>query len=113
MRSSTSDPRRLGPADICLSSRGYWRGGEMFTFNVVRKQHGWAVQMGERMTMPFRSRDLAVREANRLADAIRGHGECAEVIVEAPDQAEPRPTYERSPSLALTVLVGGRWPGVQ
>jgi hypothetical protein len=42
--------------------------------------------MGERMVMPFRSRDLAVREATCLADAIRCHGECTEVIVES---AEP------------------------
>jgi len=58
----------------------------MITFNVVKERHGWAIRMGERMTMPFRSRDLAVREASRLADAIRCHGECTEVFVEG---AEP------------------------
>ena len=58
----------------------------MITFKVVKEQHGWAIRMGERMTMPFWSRDLAVREANRLADAIRCHGECTEVMVEG---AEP------------------------
>jgi hypothetical protein len=56
----------------------------MITFKVVKEQHGWAIRMGERMTMPFWSRDLAVREANSLADAIRCHGE--EVMVEG---AEP------------------------
>lgn len=58
----------------------------MITFYVVKEQHGWAIRMGERMTMPFWSRDMAVREANCLADAIRCHGECTEVMVEG---AEP------------------------
>ena len=58
----------------------------MITFKVVKEPHGWAIRMGERMTMPFWSRDLAVREANCLADAIRCHGECTEVMVEG---AEP------------------------
>ena len=44
-----------------------------------------AERMGERMKTLFWSRDLAIREANCLADAIRCHGECAEVIVEGAD----------------------------
>jgi hypothetical protein len=54
----------------------------MITFKVVKEQHGWAIRMDDRMTTPFWSRDLAIREANCLADAIRCHGEYAEVIVE-------------------------------
>jgi hypothetical protein len=61
----------------------------MITFNVVKERHGWAIRMGERMIMPFRSRDLAVREANCLADAIRCHGECTKVIVERAEPSEP------------------------
>ena len=61
----------------------------MITFNVVREQHGWAIRMGEGMTTPFRSRDLAICEAHRLADAIRCHGQCAEVIAEGIDPEEP------------------------
>ncbi len=61
----------------------------MITFNVVKEQHGWAIRMDERMMTPFWSRDLAIREANCLADAIRCHGECAEVIVEGADPSEP------------------------
>ncbi len=57
----------------------------MITFNVVKEPHGWAIRMGERMTTPFRSKDLAVREANCLARAIRRHGERTEVIIEGPD----------------------------
>jgi len=61
----------------------------MITFNVVKERHGWAIRLGERMTTPFRSRDLAVQEPNRLADTIRGHGEHTEVNVETADQKAP------------------------
>ena len=62
----------------------------MITFNVVKEQHGWAIRMmDERMITPFWSRDLAIREANCLARAIRCHGECAEVIVEDAVPREP------------------------
>lgn len=61
----------------------------MIIFNVVKEQHGWAIRIDERMMTPFWSRDLAIREANRLACAIRCHGECAEVIVEGDVPSEP------------------------
>ena len=54
----------------------------MIVFNVVKEQFGWAVRMGDRMTTPFRSRELAIREANTLADSIRGHGQSAQVVIE-------------------------------
>jgi hypothetical protein len=61
----------------------------MITFNVVKEPHGWAIRMDHRMTTPFRSRDMAVAAANSLADAIRHHGECTEVIVEGVDASTP------------------------
>ncbi len=73
----------------------------MITFNVVKDEHGWAVRMGERMTTPFRLRDMAIREANCLADRIRCHGEHTQVIVE--DLGDPA-----SPSVQ-----NKRWPGWQ
>lgn len=85
----------------------------MFTFNVVREQHGWAVRMGERMTMPFRSRDVAVREANRLADALRGHGESTEVIVDAADSTGAPPEIETPDLAPAHALHSGHWPGSQ
>ncbi len=54
----------------------------MIRFSVVKETHGWSVRMGERMTTPFWSKDRAVWEANRLADAIRRHGARTEVIIE-------------------------------
>jgi hypothetical protein len=62
----------------------------MITFKVVKEQHGWAIRMGDGTMTPFWSRDLAVREASRLAATIRCHGECAEVIVEGADQGDRR-----------------------
>ena len=60
----------------------------MITFNVVKEKHGWAIRLGEGMTTPFWSRDLAVREAKCLADAIGCHGEHTEVVVESTDSNE-------------------------
>ena len=85
----------------------------MFTFNVVREPHGWAVRMGERMTMPFRSRDVAVREANRLADALRGHGESTEVIVDEADSTGAPPEIKPQGSVPAHALPWGHWPGSQ
>lgn len=64
----------------------------MLTFNVVKEQHGWAIRMGERMTTPFWTRDAAVREAHCLAEAIRCHGECIDVVVEG----DPKEVPERN-----------------
>ena len=55
----------------------------MITFDVVKEKHGWAIRMGEHMTTAFRSRDLAIREARCLADAIRRHGALTKVNVES------------------------------
>ena len=79
----------------------------MITFDVVKEQHGWAIRMGERMKTLFWSRDLAIREANCLADAIRCHGECAEVIVEGADPNEPVKTNKGSSSVRRDALVLG------
>ena len=54
----------------------------MIIFDVVKEEHGWAVKMGQRMTTPFWSRTVAISEANRLAAAIRRHGELTEVVIE-------------------------------
>jgi hypothetical protein len=78
----------------------------MITFNVVRDRYGWAIRIGEGMTTPFRLKHLAVYEATCLADAIRRHGECAEVIVESTDPSAP-PQPKRigaNPSARLDAL---------
>ena len=54
----------------------------MHTFKVVKEPHGWAVRLGPGMCTPFWSETLAIREAERLCQALRAHGVAAEVIVE-------------------------------
>ncbi|HEX5378426.1 MAG TPA: hypothetical protein VFW47_07610 [Phenylobacterium sp.] len=65
------------------------------------------------MTTPFWSKDLAVREANCLADAIRCHGECAEVVVEAAAPGEPPTRFGGVTSSRLEALLRGRFGGPQ
>jgi hypothetical protein len=54
----------------------------MITFKVVNDACGWAVRIGEPVTAPCCSTELAVRKANSLADSIRRHGARAEVLAE-------------------------------
>ena len=61
----------------------------MITFSVVKEQHGWAVRSGACMMTPFWSRDLAIREANCLAEAIRRHGQLTEVVIECVERVVP------------------------
>jgi len=59
----------------------------MHTFKVVKEPHGWAVRLGHGMTTPFWSRAVAIQEANCLCDALRRHGEVAEVVIE--EESDP------------------------
>ena len=79
----------------------------MITFDVVKEKHGWAIRMGKRMSSPFSSRDVAIYEANCLADAIRRHGELTEVIVEAAD-----PKDLQRPSKVYRLPIPSRWPQI-
>jgi hypothetical protein len=83
----------------------------MIVFNVVKEQNGWTIRMGEGMTTPFRSMDLAIREANCLADAIRSHGACAEVVVEGVPPSDP-PRRSKGSS-RLDAVPRRRWTGPQ
>jgi hypothetical protein len=85
----------------------------MITFNVVKEACGWAIRMEERMTMPFWSRDLAISEANALADAIRCHGECAEVVVEGAEPGAKTMKLRASSSSRLAAVPRRRWTGPQ
>lgn len=79
----------------------------MITFKVVKQEYGWAVQTGAQMTTPFWSRALAIREAEALANAIRRHGVCAEVVIEEPcDPQIPDTVVERRGRGISSV---GRW----
>jgi hypothetical protein len=60
----------------------------MHSFKVVRESCGWSVRLGDGMTTPFWGRDLAIREANSLCDALRSHGQAAEVVIEGKNPAD-------------------------
>jgi hypothetical protein len=85
----------------------------MIVFNVVKEQYGWAVRTGDCMTTPFRSKELAVQEANCLADGIRCHGESAEVIVEGVDPTIAARMIKRRGALRLAGFLHGGWAGLQ
>ncbi len=83
----------------------------MIIFSVVKDKHGWAVQTGEQMTTPFRSRELAIREATCLADSIRRHGEFAEVVVEGAKHSEAPHRISRSASSLVDAVLRGHGLG--
>jgi hypothetical protein len=85
----------------------------MITFNVVKEKHGWAIRMGERMTTPFWSRDLAIQEAICLANAIRCHGECAEVVVDSVNPNDPPKMIKDLGASRQDALLRGRWAVTQ
>lgn len=70
----------------------------MHTFKVVKEPCGWAVRLGHGMSSPFRSRAVAIQEANCLCDALRSHGEAAEVVIEEIDSAEAAPLKSSRPA---------------
>ncbi len=83
----------------------------MHVFKVVKEPYGWAVRLDSGMTTPFWSRAMAIREANCLCDALRSHGEQAEVLAEEldSDEAPNRPasvTVNRLRMLARTFQAG-------
>lgn len=60
----------------------------MITFRVVRERHGWAIRTGEEMMTPFWSRELAIREADRMAAGLSRHGALTEVLIEETESRE-------------------------
>jgi hypothetical protein len=85
----------------------------MITFNVVKEPCGWAIRAGECMTAPFWSREVAISEANALADAIRCHGEGAEVVVEGVQPSVTTTRLSGSSSSRLAAVPRRRWTGPQ
>lgn len=61
---------------------------QMITFRVARELHGWSVQTPH-MTTPFRTRDVAIKEANALAQALRAHGQYTDVIIDQDAPVRP------------------------
>ena len=69
----------------------------MPTFRVVEESHGWVVRLGDGMSAPFRTRMMAICEAQSLCDALRRHGVGADVVVEdEPPGVDVSPLADRS-----------------
>ena len=51
------------------------------TFEVVKEAYGWAVRRDRQMMTPCWCKALAVDQARRMVDALRRHGERAEMRV--------------------------------
>jgi hypothetical protein len=47
----------------------------MHTFRIVQDQGHWTVELGSGMSSPCKSRAAAIAQAERMAQAIRRHGE--------------------------------------
>jgi|HubBroStandDraft_1064217.scaffolds.fasta_scaffold2045785_2 hypothetical protein len=76
----------------------------MHTFEVVRQSHGWAVRLGPGMSVPFRTRPMAIREAERLCASLRRHGVTASVGIE-PESPSFKSDQDALPTAA--------WPDLQ
>lgn len=73
----------------------------MITFRVAKEPFGWAVQMDQRMTTPFRTRDLAIREAQALAGALRAHGQPAQVLIDDMSMSDIGRNASREPDVTV------------
>jgi hypothetical protein len=71
----------------------------MITFHVVKEPRGWAIRTCTGMTTPFRTKDAAIFEARYLAETIRCHGECVEIIVETSIPPDIRGINQDSPTI--------------
>jgi hypothetical protein len=54
----------------------------VITFEVVKEPYGWAIRRDHRMMTPVWCKALAVEQARRMVEALRRHGQSAEVWIE-------------------------------
>jgi len=52
----------------------------MHTFRIVQEQGRWAVELGNGMTAPCKSRATAIAQAEQIAQALRRHGEAVSIV---------------------------------
>jgi len=82
----------------------------MLTFEIVKGPQGWIVRLGSGVSIPFRSYERAVREADGLCNAFRRRGAVAEVVVEAEASipADVRQPAPRSSILRRSKVITAR-----
>jgi len=69
----------------------------MHTFRIVQEQGRWAVELGNGMTAPCKSRATAIAQAEQIAQALRRHGEAVSII--SPERVDSESPAE-APGLA-------------
>jgi hypothetical protein len=77
----------------------------MHTFRIVRERSGWTVQLGCAMKAPCRSRAMAIQQAERMAAAIRRHGEDVAIVVEPPASIDTPPPQAAAARVRASRLV--------
>lgn len=83
----------------------------MQTFKIVRKQSGWAIEIGFAATIVCSSRTAALAQAEAMAEALRRHGALVSIVVEpsvAPAN-DSEPTHF-APSVKAAVAARIRMP---
>jgi hypothetical protein len=75
-------------ANECRAGRFTGEVAVMISFKVVKERHGWAIRTGEEMMTPYWSRELAIREADRMSAGLSRHGALTEVLIEEIDSME-------------------------
>lgn len=53
----------------------------LVTFELVKESYDWAIRRNRQMVTRMWRRDLAVAEAGRMVEALRRHGQRAEVRI--------------------------------
>lgn len=76
----------------------------MHTFKIVRELNGWAIQLGCAMTAPCKSQAAAVEQAERMAHAIRRHGETVAVVMDLADDSDAA-AFAETPRAAAAARV--------
>jgi len=77
----------------------------MHTFRIVQEFSGWKIQLGSAMSAPCRSRALAIEQAERMAEAIRRHGEDVVVIVDPSAIEAPPPQAAAAARIRIPRIV--------
>jgi hypothetical protein len=80
----------------------------MQTFKIVRKQDGWAIEVGFAATVVCSSCAAALAQAEAMAEAIRRHGELVSIVVEPSDSPanDSEPVYfAPSPKAAVAARI--------
>jgi hypothetical protein len=79
----------------------------MHTFMIVQESSGWKIQLGSAMSAPCKSQAMALEQAERMAEAIRRHGEKVVIIVDPSAIEAPLPQAAAAARIRAPRVVSG------